>query len=323
MNVLFNTYPHAFHTPGGGEMQLLNYQRYLAKLGVEVGMFNQWQPNFLDYDLVHFFSVMGGSIPFCHFVKQLKLPLVVTSSLWITEETKQLYPWQEIKQHLSLTDRVITNSKMESIQLHTVLGVPLEKCAVVYNGVDPLFFEKVSPDLFRQHFKIDYPFILNVANVEPRKNQLNLLKAMQQFTDHKLVTIGHIRDQAYADQCLALGGDQFVFLGPIPHHDPLLRSAYAACDVFALPSTLETPGLAAIEAAAQGATVVVTGVGAPREYFGEQVHYVDQPGSVDEIAAQLTAALSAPKTDVLAAMMRDRFGWERVVGELVGVYRGV
>ena len=37
------------------------------------------------------------------------------------------------------------------------------------------------------------------------------------------------------------------------HRDPLLALAYSACSVFALPSTLETPGLAALEAAAAGA----------------------------------------------------------------------
>jgi glycosyltransferase involved in cell wall biosynthesis len=323
MKILFNTYPMAFHTPGGGEMQLRSYQRYLTKLGVNVELFNLWEPHFLSADIVHFFSLMGGSWHFCHFVKQLKLPLVITSGLWITEETKHLYPWQEIQQQLSYADKVVTNSQVESEQLANVFNFPLDKFAVVYNGVDPIFFEPSAPTLFREHFKIDYPFVLNVGNVEPRKNQLTLLKAMREHKDLKLVTIGHIRDENYAQQCREIGQDQFVFLGPLKHDDPLLRSAYQACEVFALPSTLETPGLAALEAAAQGAKLVVTGVGATREYFGEHAWYVDNPQDSGEIAEKLSEARRMDYSSVttsLALKVKTNFEWSNVIKSLISVY---
>ncbi len=321
MKVLFNTYPMAFHTPGGGEMQLLAYKRYLPQFNIEVGLFDLWRPHFLDYNLVHFFSVMGGSWHFCHFVRQLKLPLLITSSLWITEETKQLYPWEEIKHQLQFANRIITNSDIESTQLAQIFSLPKEKFAVVYNGIDPVFFEPAAPDLFRKHFGIEFPFILNVGNIEPRKNQLNLLQAMKQFKNLKLVTIGHIRDKAYARQCLELGEEQFVFLGALDHDNPLLRSAYAACEAFALPSTLETPGLAALEAAAQGARIVITAVGAPREYFGKYAHYVEDPQNSDEIAAQLTQALATPAPGAALVQHMRSFAWEKTLLSLVDVYQ--
>lgn len=323
MKILFNTYPFAFHTPGGGEMQLLNYKRYLEKANVTVELFNQWQPDFLKADIVHFFSLMGGSIPFCEFVRKIHLPLVVTSSLWVTKETKHLYPFEQIQYQLSLADKVITNSQLESEQLHIVYKIPLEKFAVVYNGVDPIFCEEISPSLFRDKFNISYPFILNIANIEERKNQLTLLKAMQSFKDLKLITIGHIREETYAKKCFKLGGDQFVFLGPINHYDPLLRSAYAACEVFALPSTLETPGLAALEAAAQGAKVVVTGIGAPKEYFGTDAIYVDDPNNADEILLKINQALMQEKGKILAEKIKENFIWEKVVQSLLSIYNNV
>jgi glycosyltransferase involved in cell wall biosynthesis len=325
MRIVFNTYSMAFHTPGGGEMQLLKYKENLPKFGVDVDFFNLWQPHFLDYDLVHFFSLMGGSTPFCHFVKTLKLPLIVTSSLWITEETKHLYPFEEIKHQLSFADRVITNSKVESKQMASVFNMPIEKFAHVYNGIDPIFKTSVAPALFREHFNIQYPFILNVGNVEPRKNQLNLIKAMKAFPDLKLVVIGHARVPDYLKACQEEGGEQFVYLGALPHDGELLRSAYAACEAFALPSTLETPGLAALEAAASGAKVVVTGVGAAREYFADMAFYVDHPDSVDEIVRQIKEALSADKAKsaLLAKHVQSHFLWESVVAELVKVYNTI
>ena len=56
MKVLFATYPMAFHTPGGGEIQLLAYHKHLPAHRVEVTLFDPWNPRFLEHDVVHFFS---------------------------------------------------------------------------------------------------------------------------------------------------------------------------------------------------------------------------------------------------------------------------
>lgn len=88
MKVLFATYPMAFHTPGGGEVQLLAYKKHLPAFGIDVSLFDPWNPRFFEHDIVHFFSCVSGSSHLCAFVKQLDLPLMVSSSLWIAEQTK-------------------------------------------------------------------------------------------------------------------------------------------------------------------------------------------------------------------------------------------
>lgn len=314
MKVLFITYPMAFHTPGGGEMQLLAYKKHLELQGVQVDLFDPWNPNFLDYDLVHFFSVIGGSVHICNFIKQLGIPLVITSSLWITEETKHLYPIDEIHHQLSLADMIIGNSDIECDQMASVLGLPREKFATVYNGVEDIFFEPVSPELFRTEFGITEPFILNVGNIEPRKNQLALAKAMKAFPDMKLILIGHVRDPKYAEKVFAEGGDQIIHIGTLHHGSELHRSAYAACEVFCLPSTLETPGLAALEAAACGAKVVVTEVGATREYFEDSVLYC-LPDDVSDIIKKVTLIIN--KDDSHSSITRS---WTKLAHELNLLY---
>ena len=59
MKVTFNTYPMAFHTPGGGEVQLLKYIDYLQSENIEVTLYDMWRPNLSNIDLVHFFSGRG------------------------------------------------------------------------------------------------------------------------------------------------------------------------------------------------------------------------------------------------------------------------
>ncbi len=322
MKVLFATYPMAFHTPGGGEIQLLAYQKHLLAHGVEVAMFDPWKPHFLEHDLVHFFSCIGGSIHFCHFVKQLGLPLVVSSSLWMKSETRHLYPADEIRAQLALADRIITNSELESDMLAAVLDLPRENFAAVYNGIDAFFLRSADPALFRLRYGIGERFVLNVGNIEPRKNQLTLVRAMRAFPEHRLVLIGHQRDTVYARQVIEEGGDQVCYLGPMPHDDVLL-SAYRACEVFCLPSTLETPGLAALEAAAQGARLVLTAEGSCAEYFGASARYVD-PTSIEAVReglAQMLVATPADRRDT--GFRAEAFLWSNTVIRLKEIYAEV
>ena len=321
MKILYATYPMAFHTPGGGEVQLLSYRKHLSACGVNVALMDPWTPRFLDHKLVHFFSCVGGSIHFCHFIKNLGLPLVITSSLWITEDTQHLYPTDEIRAQLHLANRIVTNSEMESDALSRVLGIPRERFYAVYNGVDPLFLERSSPDLFRQAHGIDEPFVLNVGNIEPRKNQLALAQAMHQFPQHRLVLIGHVRDPHYLEQTLQAGlPGQVIYLGPLPHESDTLRSAYQACEVFCLPSTLETPGLAALEAAAQGRPLALTEVGSTREYFGDAAAYL-QPNDPNSIASAIAQAQQQTHEQIKSlALLGSTFTWPKVVTRLQALY---
>ena len=320
MKVLFNTYPMAFHTPGGGEIQLRAYLESLTQLGIEVSLFDPWNPRLMDFDLVHFFSCVGGSFHFCNFVKKLGIPLIISSSLWITEETKHLYPYEEIHMQLNLADRVISNSNLECISLSEVFGMPRDKFCTVYNGVDPIFFDRVEPHIFREAFEISNKFVLNVGNIEPRKNQLNLVKAIKMFPDETLVLIGHIRDENYANEVFKLGGEQVKYIAPIDHLDPLLRSAYAACDIFCLPSTLETPGLAALEASCVTNRIAITQEGSAKEYFGSDAIYLD-PYSVKSISDAIFLVKNSkfdPSLHKGGAMK-----WDLVVKDLVKVYQSL
>jgi len=54
--ILFNTYPVAFHTKGGGEIQMLQYRDRSIKNGYDIDLFNQWIPNLFIDDINIFAS---------------------------------------------------------------------------------------------------------------------------------------------------------------------------------------------------------------------------------------------------------------------------
>ena len=55
--------------------QLLKYFEHLPAHGIEAMRHDIWNPEFDTVDLVHFFSCIQGSVPFCGYVKQRGLPL--------------------------------------------------------------------------------------------------------------------------------------------------------------------------------------------------------------------------------------------------------
>jgi glycosyltransferase involved in cell wall biosynthesis len=319
VRVLFDTYPWAFVTPGGGEQQLIKYAEHLPQHGIEVILHDQWKPALDVVDVVHFFSCIGGSIHFCNYVRERGIPLVITSSLWLDDATKHLYPIEEIRAQLMLADVIVPNSQTECDALARVLELPREQFMPVMNGVERHFAPPHDQNAFRKKYGIYGSFILNVGNIERRKNQLNLVRALI-GNDFPLVMVGQVREPDYAERVSAEADGRVHFLGPLKNDDPLLASAYAACAVFALPSTCETPGLAALEAAAAGAPMAVTREGSAREYFGDMCQYVD-PTDPADIVRGIGNAIAAGPCPTLSAHVVENFAWPIVTGALPNIYR--
>lgn len=70
-----------------------------------------------------------------------------------------------------------------------------------------------------------------------------------------------------------------------------LVSLYKRAKVFALPSLREGVGMAALEAAAYGCEIVLTCVGAPKEYYEGRALLVN-PQSVNEIGTAIIKAIN-------------------------------
>ena len=253
---------------------------------------------------------------FCGFVHDNGIPLVISPILWLGDNP-EIYPVAEISGLLGAANIICPNSRAEADQLASYFRIPKDKFVITHNGIDSIFSQSVPGNLFREKFSIHEPFLLCVANIEPRKNQQELILAARE-TGRKLVLIGNIRDKSYYDHCMSIADGSVEYLGYLDHHDPLLRSAYSACDVFVLPSTLETPGLAALEAAACNARIVITDVGATREYFEDDATYVS-PHNRQSIIDGILKALESDNRPG-AGKYLEKFSWTRTARQLIEAY---
>jgi glycosyltransferase involved in cell wall biosynthesis len=222
---------------------------------------------------------------------------------------------------LHLADLVLTNSRSEANQLRRLFGLSAGRIRVVPNGVLPAV-GSASPELFFSRFG-EFPFVLSVGRIEPRKNTLELVRSARRLA-LPLVIVGKAPPgfEQYETLCRRAADPRTRWLGQLDHHDPLLASAYAAARVFALPSWFETPGLAALEAALAGCAIVITPFGSTKEYFGDLVEYA-RPHRPDEIGRALASCWENGAHPELRDRVESRYLWPRVAGLTAEAYGSV
>ena len=176
-----------------------------------------------------------------------------------------------------------------------------------------------SPDLFRKETGLT-DFVLSVGRLETRKNQLGLLKALEE-SDLPLVLAGggFTYQPEYEQLCRSFRRKgKVIILGRL--EEALLKSMYAAARVHALPSWYELPGLVTLEAMASGSAVVVSDFGTPRDYVGGFGFYA-APDDPQAILNAVTAAFYSPQRPGAKEHVHQ-FTWRRSaerVGQLYEV----
>lgn len=312
--VTINTWSGAFFNPGGGEVQLLNTKKALEERGLQVELFNQWQPQ-TDFDIFHQFSIQLGANYVVDEYKKIGRKIALSTILWADFEKSDFFYWQ-IRDLLLKADILFTNSEAESEKLAKSFEIDLEKFHKTRNSITEDYLSDGDPNIFRDKFGIRGDFVLSVGNIDRRKNTKALVEACSEL-NLKLVVIGAIRDHEYFKE-FENHSSKVLFLGPITSPD-LIKSAYRACTVFALPSLCETPGIAALEAASQGARIVITNQGPTAEYFGRHAIYVD-PRDMNSIVEGVRSGMRAEVLPNQAGCIREQFTWRNTASDVCAGY---
>jgi glycosyltransferase involved in cell wall biosynthesis len=341
VNVVLASYQAVSLLRGGPNTQIRGTARFLGEFGVAPLFFDQWKPlKRAECDLVHLFGANIGTYHLAREIAALEIPLVVSpilfsshsaafvrNALSATRVAQRLGPgiWSDYAISADIcrwAAMVLPNTRAEADLVARGLGVPREKLQVVPNGVDERF-RKGDPRLFAEKHGLE-GFVLNVGHIGPgRKNVRTLIKALGRI-DRPAVLIGRIAGGPEGEACLreAEKHKNVLVLEGLDNESEMLASAYAACDVFVLPSLYETPGIAALEAGLAGAKIVITPYGGTREYFGDMAIYVE-PDSVDSIREGILAALDRPSDGKLQEKIEREFLWREVARKTALVYEDV
>jgi len=330
-------------SPGGGEIQMLALADSLAEIGVDARLWRPWEERLAWNDCLHLFGSVPEHLPIVQTAKRHGVPVVLSTIAWfdlasywrqprwlpgrlraaagfvVRAGCPRLPSWR--RRLYQSVDLALPNSNAEAEQLVRYFGLPYERIHVVPNGAQVRFAD-ADPQPFAELVGA-LGFVLCVGRIEPRKNQLGLLKAMRR-TNVPIVILGDVVPgcESYARACREIAGPEVRFVGRFDHHDPMLESAYAACGCLVMPSWYETPGLAALEAAMTGTPLVLPEGGSAREYFGDDAAYV-KPGRHRAIRHAVFAAILRGRSSNLAERVQRTFSQLAVARATLQAYERV
>jgi len=238
-------------------------------------------------------------------------------------------------------DAVTVNSLATKIAAETC-GADVSKFHIIFWGVDAERFNpKSDGSKVRELHKIgESPLIFTMGRMVERKGFRYLIEAMpkilEEFPNTKLIlgSGGPLKqDLEKRVQKLELE-DSVIFAGQIPSE--LLPNYYAACDVFCLPSIVDSKGeteggqgLVTKEAMATGKPVVSTNVGGIPDLVidGKTGILVEQKNPI----ALAGAIVKLLKDDVLRKkiaqnsykLITSKVSWDAIVDKHLGIYQSI
>ena len=186
----------------------------------------------------------------------------------------------------------------------------------------------------RDRFGITAPFVLSVGDLQPRKNQIGLIRAFARL----------VKAYPQLKQNLVLAGKETWFAGEVHRaardsgvadriqfcgfvSDADLLQLYNACDLFIFPSFYEGFGLPALEAMACGRAVICSHTSALPEVVDGAAILFD-PYALDEIVARpgrpaVGFGELRLRMERLGLQRAAHFSWQKTAQRTLAVFHDV
>jgi glycosyltransferase involved in cell wall biosynthesis len=343
VKIAFISRASLFTNRGGDTVQVMQTANWLQKMGVEVDirLCNE-KIDYENYDLLHFFNLIRPA-DFLYHIRKSRKPYVLSTifvdyheydrfvrsglsgaifrmlpsgfieylkviARYFANGEKIVSPEylffghrRSMKKIISNAALILPNSANEYNRLLKEFGIS-KPFRIIPNAIDPDIFTG-SPENQKEQ-----DTILCVGRIEGLKNQINLIRALNDTPYHLyLIGAASANHSKYYEECRKEAGPNVFFVDAIPQQE--LVDYYRRARVHVLPSWFETTGLSSLEAAAMGCNVVITDKGDTREYFEDMAFYCD-PSDPDSIRRAVETAAAAPVNERLRKKVREAYNWQ-------------
>jgi len=361
MKILMISRSTLFSSPGGDTIQIENTAKFLKKLkniDIDIKLSDE-NINYSQYTLIHFFNIIRPNDILYH-IEKTNLPFVISTIFVDYSEYEKsarkgflkylnYFFSSDTLEYLKMIARILKGQEKLRSYSYLYLGHKKSIQKIINqtkfllpnskNEYDRLIkhfdsknYYKVIPNaidlnIFNLHNKkIDKLYqdsIICVGRIEGRKNQLNLIKAVNR-TQFKLFIIGNKSPNqfSYYNECIneASSNSNIKFIEHTTQEDLslIMRSA----KVHALISWFETTGLVSLEAAYLGCNLIITDKGDQREYFEDMATYCN-PDSIDTIVEALNIAHNKPFNEKLKLKIKNKYTWDKTAEETYKAYQEV
>jgi glycosyltransferase involved in cell wall biosynthesis len=285
-------------------------------------------------DLVHvqYTAPLMGRVPIVvtvHDVSFLEHPEYFT----LIRRSQLRYTVAQTVRHAA---RIITVSEFSRDAILRAYDIPPNKVSVIPNAANPHFRSigrEKAQQAVRNRLKFSAPFVFSVGDLQPRKNQIGLIKAFAELLSahshltHHLVLTGKetwftpkVRDAARHSGF----AERIHFTGFV--EDAELLELYNACDCFVFPSFYEGFGLPILEAMACGKAVACSNTSAMPE-VADGAGLLFNPRNTGDITRAIADILRDPalrgRMERLGLQRAAQFTWQKSARATLDVYAEV
>lgn len=239
----------------------------------------------------------------------------------------QVVPWS-----IGRASHVLADSEATRQDLMTIWQVPAAKITVLYSGVHERFqpvTDVAKITAVRQKYDLhDWPYILSVGTLQPRKNYQMLIRAFQPLADklpHHLVISGGkgwLYDEMLAEVARQGLNGRVHFIGFVDDAD--LPTLYSTADLFVFPSLYEGFGLPLLEAMGCGTAVLTANASSLPEVAGEAARLLppdDLAAWTENIHALLTDPSLRSRLITAGFAQAKQFTWQAAARQLQKIYQ--
>lgn len=234
-----------------------------------------------------------------------------------TTDALRAYLERVVPHQVENATKVAVVSRATRDDVKRLLGVGDDRIVVARNAVDERFYRaRPLGEHERQRLGIPDRYLLMVGTIEPRKNHVNALRALEASgVGHEVPLVIAGRPGWGFEEAMALAETMYARgLVRMPHYVPDvdLPGLIAGATAMLYPSWTEGFGLPVAEALAAGIPVITGTAPALREVGGPHALYAD-PADIDAIAARIRDVVEHTPTATERHARREwtrQFSWD-------------